>query len=188
MTIAIIGWGSLIWDLENLSPHVVGEWKMQSGPRLPMEFSRVSPKRKFGLVVCLDPDAGVPCQTHVIRSKREGIATAIEDLRARERAPVERIGAFHRSGFQHGRMPEVVNKVREWCASEGWHGAVWTDLEPNFKAHTELDFSVDAGMRYLKTLRGENLAEAHAYINNAPVHTDTPLRRALAQDPWWQAL
>ncbi len=185
--IAIIGWGSLIWDLEILTPQVAGGWLMEAGPKLPMEFSRVSPKRKMGLAVCLDPVVGVPCQTHVIRSARSNIEAAIEDLRQRERAPHGRIGAYH-ADFQHGRMPEVVALVRAWCAKEGWDGAVWTDLEPNFKAHTAQEFSVARGISYLKTLRGESLAEAHSYIQNAPLQTATPLRAALETDPWWQGL
>lgn len=185
--IAIIGWGSLIWDLEILTPHVAGDWHMEAGPLLPMEFSRVSPKRKLGLAVCLDPEAGVPCQTHIIRSKRGDIHDAIQDLQARERAPDGRIGAYH-TDFQHGRMPDVVARVQDWCNAKGWSGAVWTDLEPNFKAHTTRGFSVAEGIRYLKTLRGESLKEAFNYIQNAPVQTATPLRAALAKDAWWLGL
>jgi len=185
--IAIIGWGSLIWDLEILAPHTLGDWQMASGPKLPMEFSRVSPKRKMGLAVCLDPVAGVLCQTHVIRSTRCDIQAAIADLQARERAPDGRIGAWHRD-FQHGRMPEVVARAQNWCATEGWAGAVWTDLEPNFFNHTKRAFSVDEGIAYLKTLRGESLEEAYNYIQNAPEHTNTPLRAALANNSWWQGL
>jgi len=184
--IAIIGWGSLIWDLEILTPHTVGAWHMAGGPKLPMEFSRVSPKRKLGLAVCLDPVVGVPCQTHVIRSKRGDIHAAIEDLRARERAPEGRIGAYH-PDFQHGRMPEVVALVQDWCVANGWDGAVWTDLEPNFLENTGQAFSVESGIAYLKALRGESLEEAYNYIQNAPTHTATPLRAALAQNSWWQA-
>lgn len=186
--IAIIGWGSLIWDIEILAPHVTGDWLMESGPRLPMEFSRVSPKRKLGLAVCLDPEAGVHCATHIIRSKRRDIHAAAEDLRARERAPEGLIGAFHSNGHSHGRMPEVLEIVQVWCAQNGWDGAVWTDLEPNFEAHTKRGFSVDEGIRYLKTLRGESLEEAHNYIQNAPAQTATPLRAALAKEAWWQGL
>lgn len=188
MKIAIIGWGSLIWDLENLAPQVVGEWQMQSGPRLPMEFSRVSPKRKLGLAVCLDPVAGVHCETHVIRSVRRDIFAAVEDLRARERAPEGLIGAFHTEGHSHGRMPKVLEIMQAWCAQNGWDGAVWTDLEPNFYSHTEQVFSVKTGIEYLKTLQGESLAEAYSYIQNAPVQTATPLRNALKSDEWWQGL
>ena len=185
--IAIIGWGSLIWDLEILAPHVAGDWHMETGPLLPMEFSRVSPKRKLGLAVCLDPESGVPCQTHIIRSKRSNIREAIQDLQARERAPDGLIGAYH-PDFQHGRMPSVVAQVQDWCEAKGWSGAVWTDLEPNFEAHTKQTFSVAEGIQYLKTLRGESLAEAHNYIQNAPAQTATPLRAALAKDAWWLGL
>ncbi len=185
--IAIIGWGSLIWDLEILTPHTVGGWQMAGGPKLPMEFSRVSPKRKLGLAVCLDPVVGVPCQTHVIRSTRGDVHAAVEDLRARERAPEGLIGAYH-ADFQHGRMPEVVALVQAWCAAKGWDGAVWTDLEPNFSAHTGREFSAAAGIFYLKTLSGESLEEAYNYIQNAPAQTATPLRAALAADNWWQGL
>jgi len=70
---AIIGWGSLIWDLDDLGPHVRGAWAMGAGPRLPMEFTRVSPKRRRALVVCLDPRHGVPCATNAIASARDRV-------------------------------------------------------------------------------------------------------------------
>ena len=74
MRIAILGWGSLIWDIEILAPHVTGAWQMSGGPDLPMEFSRVSAKRKMGLAVCLDPQDGALCPTHAIRSTRTQVA------------------------------------------------------------------------------------------------------------------
>ena len=83
--IAILGWGSLLWDLETLAPHVTGGWQHRHGPRLPMEFSRISPKRKMGLVLCLDPEAGAACATHAIRSARPALQDTIADLARRER-------------------------------------------------------------------------------------------------------
>ncbi|MBL4872263.1 MAG: hypothetical protein JKY41_02420 [Rhodobacteraceae bacterium] len=186
--IAILGWGSLIWDLELLTPHATGNWLMEAGPRLPMEFSRISPKRKLGLVVCLDPSAGVECTTNVIQSTKSEISHTIDDLAARERAPLNLIGAVHRNGLRKGRMPDVCKTVAEWCNKHGWDGAVWTDLEPNFFDHTNQVFTIDAGLAYLHTLTGENLIEAHKYIESAPNQTQTPLRDALAKDAWWQGL
>lgn len=186
--IAVIGWGSLIWDLENLTPHTVGDWLMTAGPRLPMEFSRISPKRKMGLVVCLDPEHGVECATHIIQSTRSSVTEAIEDLAARERAPLDLIGAVDVAGLARGRMPEVCNAVRNWCQTQGWDGAVWTDLEPNFHDYTGRLFTLDAGLGYIKTLSGENLREAYSYIENAPEQTQTPMRSLLRGDPWWQGL
>ncbi len=188
MRIAILGWGSLIWDLDTLAPYVTGDWQMTAGPRLPMEFSRISPKRKMGLVVCLDPEDGEACTTHAIRSTRTDIAAAVTDLAQRERARDHMIGAVTADGLRKGRMAEVCTIVANWCDTNGWDGAVWTDLEANFHAQTARRFSVDEGISYLRTLPDENLTEAHRYISNAPIHTDTPLRRALSEDDWWQSL
>lgn len=185
--IAILGWGSLLWDLDDLAPKVAGPWALRAGPRLPMEFSRVSPKRLLGLALCLDPAVGVPCPTHAIRSIRSDLDAAVEDLAARERAVAARIGwATARSGLS--RLPPVAAAVAAWCAAEGWDGAVWTDLEPNFAETTGTEFSVARGVLYLKGLAGESLAEAHRYIRRAPPATRTPLRRALVGDPWWRGL
>ena len=185
--IAILGWGSLIWDLENLSAHTTGDWLMEAGPRLPMEFSRISPKRKMGLVVCLDPLHGVGCVTHVMRSSKHDINDVINDLAARERAPLGLIGAVQ-GDLRKGRMPEICETVVDWCQANGWDGAVWTDLEPNFADHAGHAFTLPAGLTYLKTLPAENLEEAYRYIQSAPAQTCTPMRTALENDPWWQGL
>ncbi|WP_111431217.1 hypothetical protein [Rhodobacteraceae bacterium DSL-40] len=186
--IAILGWGSLLWDLDDLAPKVAGSWAMRAGPRLPMEFSRISAKRKLGLVLCLDPATGAPCATHAIASIRTGIGAARADLAARERAPTSRIGWADPSGEGESRLPELLPHIGAWCRAAGWAGAVWTDLEPNFRETTGRTFTVPEGLGYLRGLAGESLAEAHRYIRNAPLATRTPLRRALARDTWWRGL
>lgn len=186
--IAVIGWGSLIWDLDDLAPKVKGEWLMGCGPALPFEFSRISPKRKMGLAVCLDPEHGDACRTNVVVSIRRDIHRAAEDLRQRERAPVvERIGAFCAdTGFLRARLDPVGEAVRAWVAATGAAGAVWTDLEPNFEEVRGEAFSVARGAAYLRGLTGESREEAVRYIEYAPPATDTPLRRALSGEPWWR--
>jgi len=186
--IAILAWGSLLWDLDDLAPHVAGAWRLRGGPRLPMEFSRVSAKRLRGLTVCLDPAAGVPCTTHAIASRRLDLHAARDDLARRERAPVSRIGWALANGVGESRLPAVVDAVVAWCRAGGWEGAAWTDLEPNFVEATGTHFTVTAGQEYLRALRGDSLAEAFRYIRKAPPSTRTPLRRALAADPWWRSL
>lgn len=185
--IAILGWGSLIWDLEVLEPHVHADWLMHHGPHLPMEFTRVSAKRKMGLAVCLDPDAGVPCPTHAIRSVRDDIRAAQADLAARERAPLDGIGYVCTATGIVGGRAAIAEQVGAWCARAGWQGAVWTDLQSNYAETRGEPFTLDAAHAYLRTLTGESLDEAVRYIQNAPVATDTPLRRRLVNDPWWQA-
>ena len=183
---AVLGWGSLIWDLDTLAPHVRLPWRMGDGPRLPMEFSRVSPKRRMGLVVCLDP-AGVPCPTHAIASTRIRLDDAVADLARRERAPAHRIGGVClATGASQGREA-IAAVVRDWCLVAGWTGAVWTDLLPNYAEMLGEAFSIERGAAYLRTLAGDSLDEAVRYIENAPAATDTPLRRRLRADPWWRA-
>lgn len=184
---AVLGWGSLIWDLEILTPHVRLPWARSGGPRLPVEFSRISPKRKNGLVLCLDADAGATCATSAVLSVRTDLGAVIADLAARERASTGRIGGVClETGAVHGRAP-VTDIVRDWCREAGWTGAVWTDLPANFAEKTGTAFTLARAVAYLKTRTGENLDEAVRYIEEAPCETDTPLRRLLAVEPWWQA-
>lgn len=188
--IAVIGWGSLIWDLDDLAPKVEGSWMMRAGPELPFEFSRISPKRKMGLVLCLDPAEGAACPTNAILSRRSDIHEAAEDLRQRERAGgIEFIGACcAKSGFQRSSLPEVTEIFAKWCRDTGAAGAVWTDLDANFAKVSGKTFSLDAAVDYLHTLTGESLEEAVRYIELAPETTQTPLRTRLKSDPWWQGL
>ncbi|MGF1501405.1 MAG: hypothetical protein ACFBSD_06275 [Paracoccaceae bacterium] len=182
----ILGWGSLIWDLDDLAPHVEGAWAMGAGPRLPMEFSRISAKRKGSLVVCLDPKDGVKCPTHAIRSRRGGLAAAVEDLARRERAPAKMIGGVClATGTAQGR-PKIVGAVRAWCRKTGAAGAVWTDLRPNFAEERGMPFQIAAGVAHMRALTGESFEEGVRYIASAPAETDTPLRRALGAEAWWQ--
>ena len=185
MAIAILGWGSLLWDLEILEPNTDGDWRMGAGPRLPMEFCRISPKRKMGLVVCLDAGHGVPCATHAIASRRGLVEEAQRDLAARERAPLGMIGTATAGGEGQGR-PEIRQIVSAWCVAHGWDAAVWTDLRGNFAEHRGEEFTLERGHAYLQTLQGPNLDEAVRYIALAPRETDTPLRRRLSDCTWWQ--
>ncbi len=182
----MIGWGSLIWDLDDLAPKVRGSWAMSDGPALPLEFSRISPKRLMGLVVIVDHTHGAACPTHWIASARASIDAVTDDLAARERTTPDFIGSVCRdSGLERGPAP-VTAAVRDWCASKGLRGAVWTDLPANFSDHTGAPYSLDAAHSYLRGLEGDSQRESVRYIENAPATTDTPLRRSLATAQWWQ--
>lgn len=163
---------------------------MGAGPRLPLEFARISRKRKRALTLVIEPDHGAGCATHAIDSVRSSIHEAAEDLARRERTTdVTHIGAVClRTGFVRSSSARIAQRVTAWCLWTGVRGAVWTDLPRNFHETTGAPFSLDAAVGYLKALKPKALAEAHRYIENAPEHTDTPLRRHLAEDPWWNSL
>ena len=183
--IAIIGWGSLIWDLEILSPHVRQPWQHRAGPVLPMEFTRISPKRSGALTACLDETHGVTCDTCVIPSTRGSVEEAREDLARRERTPTGNIGAVCAETIRSWGRPQIAFMVMQWCVNRQWSGAVWTDIGSNFAQSQGREFSVAEGLNYLKSLDGDSLDSAVRYIAQAPKSTDTYLRLALRDDPWW---
>lgn len=186
--VAIIGWGSLLWDLERLAPQVEGDWLRGAGPRLPIEFCRISPKRRGGLTLVLDAEHGAPCPTHVIRHRQEpaggdALAQAKRDLAARERTPESRIGWATRETAS--RADAFGATVQAWLARSGFAAAVWTDLESNFHQVAGVPFTLAAAEAHLQRLAGEDRAEAVRYIHFAPEETQTPLRRYLLTRPWW---
>lgn len=184
--IAVVGFGSLVWDLDTLRSHVTGRWQMDAGPVMPLEFSRISPKRKQALALCVDLMDGVPSKTSVIHSTRGDVQQARRDLAVRERAPVGFIGGVCLDTRQsHGRGQSAW-MVWQWCERAGYSGAVWMDIWANFTAQRGIGFSVRDGIDYLRTLDEDGLAEAVQYIERAPASVRTHLRRGLADDPWWQ--
>lgn len=184
--IAVIGFGSLLWDLDDLAPKVSGEWKMYEGPVLPLEFSLVSRKRHYALALVIDYGDGAPCPTCVIDSVRSEIGAAIVDLANRERMEPTNIGFVDRNtGESHSHREETRNTFWNWIEDSTYDGAVWTDGERNFEALTGRAFSLQTAQDHLRSLQGISLEEARRYIRNAPARVETPLRRALEGAPWW---
>ena len=179
--IAILGYGSLIWDLDDLAPRVRGNWHVGKGPKMPVEFSRVSPKRKKALVLMIDEGLSHECATSYIASKRDLLDEAIIDLAARERCRPEFIGYLDRAGRGAHLTPFIQNSVSSWLESASFDAVVWAALPANFEDETGKIFSHENGLAYLQTLEGDALVEARKYISNAPEVTDTPFRRFLGE-------
>ena len=187
-TFVVIGWGSLLWDLDDLAPKVAGDWHLGQGPRLPLEFVRISPKRKQSLVVVLDQTYGAKCASSYIHSRKDSIHGVIADLAARERTDLQFIGATYRDQLVQAKQPGIAKSIQRWLQGTDYEGAVWTDLVVNFEDETGASFSINAAIAYLQTLNAESLLEAKRYIDFAPQQVMTPLRTALNGDAWWQSL
>lgn len=69
--IAILGWGSLLWDTSHKDFDEQREdWRFD-GPALKLEFSRKSAKRRLNaLTLVIDPTHGQSCQVAYALSKR----------------------------------------------------------------------------------------------------------------------
>lgn len=79
MKIAILAWGSLIWEPRSLQ--TASEF-VPFGPLLPIEFSRVSGGNRLTLVI--DEVSGAPCRTYVAQSAYADLDKALLNLWVRE--------------------------------------------------------------------------------------------------------
>ncbi len=183
MRIAILGWGSLIWDPCDLPRE--GTWQ-EGGPALPVEFSRISSDGRLTPVI--DPDHCSPVPTRFVLSPRADLDDAVSDLRTREETGSRKIGFVDlRHGTERCRVGNLLEILRNWTREHGFDGVVWTDLEPNFEEQLKIAFSLDVAEGYLLRLPKTVANRARKYIENAPAEVDTPLRRRLRASGWLEA-
>jgi hypothetical protein len=175
--VAILGWGSLVWDPRQLGiDHEIG-WR-RGGPEVPLEFSRRSSDGRLTLVI--DTDHGVPLSVRYATSTAETLSQAVRNLAEREgtgpKTGVGHLEVATRAG--HSRIASVLDTCALWGDSSGYTHIVWTDLPPSES------FTLDWAWNYLTSLTGEAERRAREYIVRAPPEIETPLRRLLASRGW----
>lgn len=189
MKVAILGWGSLLWDPKDLATE--GEWQ-PDGPRLPIEFARISGKNKNRLtLVCLE--GGPRIRTYWINSNKTRLSEAREDLRSREgkRVDIGQIGYVARGGCSWVvPFHQITKTLREWLAiKRDLDAVIWTGLDSNFLREPRRDFSVERGVEWLSELvKQRKHAKAEEYIRKAPPQTDTRLREQCRMLFGWKDL
>lgn len=186
--IAILGWGSLIWDIRPEFSRFHGAWEAD-GPTLPLEFSRVSSTREDSLTLVLDENNGSLCQVAYARSTRQNPDDAIADLRCREGTTLSNIGYYFRDASKrNSRSNNTFVTIGAWADARSIDVVVWTDLPSNFASRgtQSRPFTVAAAVAHLQSLPASARAKADEYIRQAPQFVDTPLRRILQAEPWFQ--
>ena len=184
MRIAVLAWGSLLWDPRELA---LGAPFAPSGPQLPIEFCRISADGRLTLIV--DESHGTSCQTYAAISAFDSLGAAMENLRLREGmshvssvgfVEAARGGASFRAQDRH---PSALQTIRGWTNENHLDATIWTALPSNFGvshgAHGP--FSTEAAISYLEALEEEPFQRALAYIRNAPANTQTPVRHAVSR-------
>jgi len=180
LRIAILAWGSLVWNCGDLAIETAFE---PNGPLLPIEFSRVSGNGRLTLVI--DEESGASCRTCVAVSALPSLKTAIENLRVREGMPsVKGVGFIDRLSGQRSakaidRHPHAVEAIHAWATTNRYDAAIWTALGSNFSDRAGEPFSVEAAIRYLAAQDKATLDKALTYIRRAPAEVQTPVRAAV---------
>jgi hypothetical protein len=109
MTIARLGWGSLIWEPRNLP--IVEPWR-EDGPHLPIEYARQSRNGRITLVALASgpPVTTLWCPLRVTRTE-----DAVEALREREDTVCRHVGVWVRDAacrFPHG------DTIGQWAMTD----------------------------------------------------------------------
>jgi hypothetical protein len=190
--VAILGWGSLLWDQRAEFDAHHEAWKFD-GPSLKLEFSRISRTRFNSLTLVLDyrNRNGNMCQVAYALSKRNNPDDAICDLRCREGTVRRNIGFCFADGSPgQSREEEALKSIRHWASENKMDVVIWTDLASNFQEESRIignkPFSIEAAVSYIQALNAEEKSKAAEYVWRAPEFIDTPLRRALQSQPWFQ--
>jgi len=186
--IAILGWGSLLWDRRPEFDEQHDDWQFD-GPRLKIEFSRVSRTRNGTLTLVIDAKNGKECQVAYALSKRKNADDAICDVRSREGTILKNIGFyFADSSRKQARDEESLRTIQDWALVKKIDVVIWADLENNFqeKSKCKKPFSIEAALCHIQALNNEGKAKASEYIWRAPSFVVTPLREVLQSQPWFQ--
>ena len=178
--IAVLAWGSLLWDQRDLK--IAAKFE-PTGPRLPIEFCRISADGRLTLII--DETNGAECISYQARSSSDILEAAAANLAEREGMPsTANVGfidlvAGKMSALSVKRHPKSVNTIRAWAMSNEYDAVIWTTLGIKFKDATGVLFSVVAALSYLETLDRVRFSRALEYIRRAPPEVQTPVRVAV---------
>ncbi|MEZ5615992.1 MAG: hypothetical protein R3E35_12345 [Rhodocyclaceae bacterium] len=187
MHIAILGWGSLLWDEKPEFDNQHGPWEFD-GPELRIEFSRISQTRGGALTLVIDPANGSICHVAHARSKRRDPEDAICDLRSREGTTRANIGIHFADGsLNQSKDPITLTAIATWAKSKGVDVVVWTDLPSNFQKVCGSTFSIASAVAHIRALDEGAKSGAAEYVWRAPAFVNTPLRSALQTEPWFKS-
>jgi hypothetical protein len=186
MKIAVIGWGSLIWDARNL--RIASLWH-KDGPKLPIEFARISSGPRLTLVIyrpyLLTQYAVTTYWSLSAIGDRDD---AIRNLKDREGNPKCPVHYLERGGQSDCPDADIRACVGDWIDAHGeLDAAIWTGLESNWTGPLDEAEVVN----YLRELGRTNMtasSRAEEYIRKTPAQIRTPYRRVIEAKLGWRPL
>lgn len=182
MDIAVIGWGSVVWNPGSLD--LASLWH-KDGPELPIEFARLSGNGTITLVVT--HIWGTPVRTYWAKSGKTCMDKARLDLQARERTPdIANIGGVTASGeiFGRVRFEQVGQMIYPWLLDRNLQGAVWTGLRE--KALEQL--TDEDRIEWVEGLPVDADSQIELYVRRAPLQVRTPVREWFTEQFGWDAI
>lgn len=168
MTIACLGWGSLVWRPKNLPCE---DWR-PDGPVLPVEFARISRGDRVTLVI-VDGVTAVSVLWSPL--KVSSLDAAVSALAAREEVPDQDIGRWPAPA---GAYPHC-NIIAKWAAEHDIEGVVWAALKPGFPGQRGAVPKLEQVLAHLDKLQGLMREGAIEYVRQTPKQITTANRAAI---------
>jgi hypothetical protein len=180
MKIAILGWGSLIWQPKELAFDKGFDWK-KDGPILPIEFARISKDGRLTLVITPD---GTEVITLYTLSTYKNLEEAQLNLGLREgsfRKNIDKNIGFYNK-IDNSFNPETFGfktNIKNWIQNTDFDAVIWTNLEDNKK------IAPNKRIEYLQKLKGNKSALAEEYIRKTPTQIKTKYRKLIEKELKW---
>lgn len=189
MKIAILAWGSLIWQTKDLFFDQEFGWK-EDGPILPIEFARISKDGRLTLVITQN---GTFVPTLYTLSKYETVDEAILNLAVREGSGRRSIGSYDKSKNEFAHNVFFEQNILDWMNKKDFDAVIWTNLGENWVIKNESGETVktikpDKRIEYLKSLKGNTSALAEEYIRKTPVQIKTKYRAKIEEELNWKPI
>lgn len=182
MKIAILGWGSLIWQPKDLKFDTNIGWK-KDGPTLPIEFARISNDGRLTLVITPN---GTDVKTLYSVSSFDTLDLAVLNLAVREGSGRKSIGYYIKS--KNESYPKEISfrdNIKNWIDTTDFDAVIWTNLSEKWILNDETKINPDNRIEYLKSLKGNQSAKAEEYIRNTPKQIDTKYRKLIIEKLGW---
>jgi len=169
ITVACLGWGSLVWDPRELP--IQRTW-FEDGPLICIEFARQSSDGRITLVL---EASAAPVRSLWAIMNATDIGAAREALRAREGIPKSNAEKHIGSWSVGDEPPKMILHLDSWAKARGIHHVIWTDLPPKFGG-LETTPTEEQIISYLSSLVGAKRDNAERYIRRTPKQIDTIYR------------
>jgi hypothetical protein len=181
MKIAILGWGSLIWQPKELAFDKEFKWK-EDGPTLPIEYARISKDGRLTLVITPE---GTEVRTLYALSTYKTVEEAVLNLAVREGSGRKSIGYYDKTSddFMSEKF-QFKTKIREWIHKTDFDAVIWTNLGEKWEVENLLIPSNER-CDYLRNLKGNKKFLAEEYIRKTPTQIKTKYRTIFEKELNW---
>ena len=188
MKIAILGWGSLLWQPKDLQFDKEIGWS-ENGPMLPIEFARISKDGRLTLVITKDVKE---VKTYFAISNYETLEEAVLNLAVREGSGREQIGSYDKSKNTFSTKVFFEQNILEWINNTDIDAVIWTNLGENWAVKNDdgkvIEIVPNERVDYLKKLKNHKRALAEEYIRRTPTQIETHYRSLIEKELGWKPI